>query len=560
MTPAHKPVNFARRAHTGLCRAPPMAQAPTPQRMTRSSSAFIARPAPTRLRERWAWPSATPAPQASTTLARAWPARRASPGWRASTACCAQRAHCLLCPEGSLALSGSQTASTTVTMGQGATFCDACPAGAWQDGSDNTKPCQPCSAWEPGWGIFTYRSGDASPQNSECVRIPLGYKLKDASQAEIVLCDPGTVSFWDTSRANPAEWRIPFGLNDPVTPAQKCIACSDLDYETGTVQFAHTYAPRAGMMSCIPCPAGTIPQDVAGATTTCQECPNGQYCDAYTVAAACTDCGPGKEVGPTTKQDCTLCQPGTYLNATMNGNDVNFCAECPRHQYRPTSGATSCLLCPKGTQTQDTGNIECTACPVGYYNGVPGRACVEAPAGTFVNTTGACYPLPCPKGTWNNEKGQDNCLSCSPGRYSNTLGAKECKTCAGGTFSTGQASTCSDCRPGYAAPAGSTTCSPCKPGRYAPDSKSVTCKLCPRGFQCPTSAIKTKSGCPKGTFSNREGNRLCSPCPINTYSSGGSSTVAVFSCTKCDVGTNTRGLTGQSLCQVIRPQVRGLSL
>ena len=49
--------------------------------------------------------------------------------------------------------------------------------------------------------------------------------------------------------------------------------------------------------------------------------------------------------------------------------------------------------------------------------------------------------------------------------------------------------------------------------------------------------------------------------PVNTYSAGGgtaASPFAVMACIKCQPGTNTRGLTGQSKCQVIRPQVKRL--
>ncbi|PSC75114.1 multiple epidermal growth factor-like domains 6 [Micractinium conductrix] len=478
--------------------------------------------------------------------------------------------NCLLCPEGSVALSGSQTAATTTdgTMAAGATFCDACPAGFWQDRRNNALACKSCARWpdapatplsgptlDTGMGKFTYRSGDASPENNQCLRIPSGYRLRTPDDySEIELCEIGTVSFWNT--AGKTRWP-----HTTIGDEARCMSCSGLETETGDVNlYPHTYAPRAGMMSCIACPAGTVPKDitVSGAprTTSCQECPDGKYRDAYTPTATCTDCGQGKEVGPSAKQDCTLCRPGTFKSTIAV---VNFCTPCAKHQYRPTAGALSCLLCPKGTQTQDVGNIECTPCAVGYYNGVPGTECDPSPTGTYVNTTGAFYPVPCPKGTWNNEQAQDNCNSCPPGKYSNTLGSKDCKTCAGGTFSTGQASACTDCRAGYAAAAGSSSCTPCKPGTYAPDPKSLTCKPCPRGYQCPTSAMRRVSGCPKGTYSNKEGNKLCTPCPVNTYSTGGSTSSPVFSCTKCDVGKNTRGLTGQSICQVIRPQVKRLS-
>ncbi|KAL4447452.1 hypothetical protein ABPG75_004671 [Micractinium tetrahymenae] len=274
------------------------------------------------------------------------------------------------------------------------------------------------------------------------------------------------------------------------------------------------------MTSCVPCPGGTVPTHTAP-TDKCLACPNGQYRDAYTVSATCTDCGPGNEVGPSSKMACTQCRPGTYMTAVRaagSGTSANTCDMCPQHTYRPTYGATSCLPCPCGTNTANTGNTECTACPIGYYNNAA----------------------------------NDNCNPCPPGKYANTLGSKECK-----------ATSCLDCKPGYSAPAGAAACSPCRPGTYAPDAKSATCKLRPKGFHCPTNAMSKQGPCPRGTFSNKEGLKLCAPCPANTYSLDGgtaASTTAVMACVKCAPGTNTRGLVGPSKCQVIRPQVKRLLL
>ncbi|PSC69766.1 pro convertase subtilisin kexin type 5-like [Micractinium conductrix] len=448
--------------------------------------------------------------------------------------------HCLVCPEGSLALLDTQAAIDVVDAGMplGATTCDPCPAGTWQDTSNNALACKSCTDW-PVTGVWTYRNGDAAPENNECRRVPSGFKLKqeDKTAADpavwvlansvIELCPVGQISFWNTA----ATTRIPA---NPLT----CIACSELDATLNlgaTPKYANTYAPRAGMMNCIPAPAGTVPVYDSSARTTSSyaACPNGKFRDAYSVSITCTDCGPGKEVGPSNKQDCIVCRPGYYLDAGMVAQKKNYCTPCPKDQYRSNFGATTCMLCPRGTDTQDNANTDCTNCPIGYYNGVAGTPCDPAPAGTYVNTIGAYYATPCPKGTFNNEPAQDNCNSCPPGKYSSTLGARECKTCAAGTFSKGQSAGCTDCRPGYAAASGSSACVPCKPGTYAPDSKSPECKLCLKGYQCPTSAMKRVGGCPRGTYSNKEGNKLCTPCPQNTYSLGGTSTTSALACIKC---------------------------
>ena len=88
-------------------------------------------------------------------------------------------------------------------------------------------------------------------------------------------------------------------------------------------------------------------------------------------------------------------------------------------------------------------------------------------------------------------------------------------------------------------------------------------RRCP-AYDCstpPPPSSPSPSCSPRGTFSNKEGNKQCTPCPINTYSNGGglvANPTAVMACIKCQPGTNTRGLVGQSKCQVIRPQVKRL--
>ncbi|PSC75222.1 serine threonine [Micractinium conductrix] len=467
--------------------------------------------------------------------------------------------NCVVCAEGSVALNFATFADATATLGAlgdnplvpGATVCDACPAGTFLP--DYKMGCVQCID-------DTYRAGDATPENNVCKPIPAGYRLLNAGdKTAIDLCPKGQVSFYTSANQDNGD-RVPAGK------PEACIACAALADELLTNEWAHTFAPRKGMTQCIPCPGGTIPSNTGSgatyATFSCKACGNGLFRDAYTKSASCAPCGPGKEVGPSSKMACSMCRAGTYMNATRAGKtttEANTCDLCPIHTYRPAMGALSCLPCPRGTQTSNTGNVECTACPIGYHNNQAGTACEAADKGTFVNTTGAYVSTPCPKGTWNNEQAQDNCNPCAPGKYSNTFGSTECKTCAAGTYSAGQATACKDCRPGYFAPAGAAACSPCKPGTYAPVGTSATCKLCPKGYQCPTNAMKAVGSCPKGTFSNKEGNKQCTPCPTNTYSNGGGAApTAVMACIKCAPGTNTRGLVGQSKCQVIRPQVKRL--
>ena len=47
------------------------------------------------------------------------------------------------------------------------------PAGTWQDTSNNALACKSCTDW-PVTGVWTYRNGDAAPENNECRRVPSG--------------------------------------------------------------------------------------------------------------------------------------------------------------------------------------------------------------------------------------------------------------------------------------------------------------------------------------------------------------------------------------------------
>jgi hypothetical protein len=105
-----------------------------------------------------------------------------------------------------------------------------------------------------------------------------GYKLKVKDvHVEIELCPKGTVSFYENGNQGT-------GLRVPFSKQNACIACADLDVELGiedTPAWAHTFAARKGMTQCVPCPGGTIPFTVGGATYQCKACPNGTYRDAY---------------------------------------------------------------------------------------------------------------------------------------------------------------------------------------------------------------------------------------------------------------------------------------
>ena len=59
-----------------------------------------------------------------------------------------------------------------------------------------TTPCKLCST-DPTIGAEgAYRTGDASPSNNKCRKVPAGFKLKAGSESEVELCPAGSVSYW----------------------------------------------------------------------------------------------------------------------------------------------------------------------------------------------------------------------------------------------------------------------------------------------------------------------------------------------------------------------------
>ncbi|KPF41078.1 hypothetical protein [Rhizobium sp. AAP43] len=443
--------------------------------------------------------------------------------------------HCTACTGNTVAPVDAMNSCQTCPLGSIAdgtfTECTPCGPGTYSDGT----ACQPCDDGK-------FRSGDATPENNECKPIPAGYREKlvsgegaAAAKSEIVLCEIGTYSAWSS------------GTRDPATSTE-CATCT-----------LNTYAPRKGMQKCVACKAGTIPDQSASTTDIkgpdrCVACSATSYRAAFMASATCTTCPAGSETGPSNHAACTPCRPG-YVS---DGSAAD-CTPCGAHKFMSMSGQQTCQSCPKGYEgvaDANTATVACTPCAKGYYNNQLATACGAAPVGTYVNTTGATAYTPCPYGTFSAEAGSDTCDACPPGQYTNTLGSKSCKTCPSGTFSSGRASTCQSCKAGYYAAAGSSVCSPCKPGYYSSAPRAGSCLLCPIGKQCPLSATAVPQTCGKGYFSSTEGARLCTPCPVNTYQPGTSPT----QCVRCADGYNTRGLTGQSRCQVVRSRPLRLAM
>ena len=173
------------------------------------------------------------------------------------------------------------------------------PAGTYAKNA--TGPCEPCAK-------FYYRTGDASPSNNVCNRIPAGYKEKaGAARKEIDMCPKGMVSNWLGTN----------GARNPQTETE-CKACT-----------LNTHAPRTGMAVCAACKGGFVPasSQPGGPPDTCVICPSGNFRNAFTASATCEPCSAGNEVG-STRQTCTQCRPGSFMGTAEVTNKQNTCSDC----------------------------------------------------------------------------------------------------------------------------------------------------------------------------------------------------------------------------------------
>ena len=334
-----------------------------------------------------------------------------------------------------------------------------------------------------------------------------GYRAKPASatvlaRSEVDLCPKGQVSFYGLVVGGSADAvRIPVDLDE------QCMSCSELDGALGLTgganppKWAHTFAPRkgklrllppavasscctgrllpvaatqrripgvsptgafgllrAGMTQCIPCPGGTIPKadtDVNGNNirAVCAACPNGQYRDAYIISATCIDCGPGMEVGPSSKMACTMwwvpqllcrCQPAPGLHA--RAGDATCRRRPPACMLPPLAPAPAPAPASAPQLTPPLPASPPCSRP-GYFNdrrlavdqpdaslrAFEVNTCKACPAYFYRATQGALSCLPCPRGTQTANSGNVECTACPIGYYNNEPGTK-CEAAKMGTF------------------------------------------------------------------------------------------------------------------------------
>lgn len=242
-----------------------------------------------------------------------------------------------------------------------------------------------------------YRTGDASPTNNVCYRIPGGYYASefassqpaDTGAYEITACPQGSYANWGSSAAdltwaptNDATQLTPTGTRVPAS-ASVCKVCD-----------ADSYAQLTAATTCATCPVSWLWLRFAAGS-----------CFRRCCAAHACPCRPAEPTPAPSRPDLsslpTLLQAGTEpvaaasadhivksdgttaaATGTAGATDVpnKACQACAAGYYRKdkADGGSSnvCEACTAGSATKvPTGATECEACPAGTYSAALATAC-----------------------------------------------------------------------------------------------------------------------------------------------------------------------------------------
>lgn len=263
--------------------------------------------------------------------------------------------------------------------------------------------------------------------SAQCVACPLGFYCVGGCEAPIA-CVKGTASSVAFASSNTS-----------------CTSCS-----------SGSYAPQAGMLTCLICPAGAA---CADASALFAPCPIGTFASANQVA-------------------CLDCPAGTYNNQTFQSS----CAACPTGYYCP-QGTFTPIACAAKTFSIQNGSVPCEVCPAGY-------ACTSLLAS----------PTPCPTGTYALQ-GNATCTICPRG-YACASTSESPHQCELGLYSADGAVSCRSCPQGFSCPHTTVDPVPCSLGTYSNSLNASSCRSCPAGYGCPDPSI-SPALCQAGTYSSQ---------------------------------------------------------
>ncbi|XP_033646870.1 uncharacterized protein LOC117306372 isoform X1 [Asterias rubens] len=361
----------------------------------------------------------------------------------------------------------------------GAAECLDCPAGSYCTQGDRPDPC-PAGYYCPmGTGFDTrpcpegtYGASESLRTESECSACTGGSYCDTPGMDSVTAdCDPG---FFCLSGV---DVRTPNGIDN-------------LGF--GGICQAGYKCPQ-GSAAEIPCYAGSYAGQAQ--MDDCDICPEGKYCENITVVPS--DCPAGHYCPDGTEfSDQYPCQPGTYNNATGQGN------------------VTSCKYCPPGWFCESAGLVEPSGqCDPGFYcNGGSDEKrpfdegeLVSLPTSGYLFPNDTCHPtFDCVCPAFDMSTGG----LCGPGYYC-PIGSPAAQNCRGGMY-------CET--PGLEEPTGN-----CSAGFYCNHTSTVPDQyICPAGHYCEVgTAVPTP--CPEGMFSRTEMNtglNNCENCTAGSYCEG----------------------------------------
>ncbi len=115
---------------------------------------------------------------------------------------------------------------------------------------------------------------------------------------------------------------------------------------------------------CEACPFGTaFPGTCAASVGLCVACKDGEKTNSDGTCSKC-EAGYYSQVSPDNPnvKICVPCPAGTSTNGVAGGTSPDVCKPCAQDTYAPNQGMAKCLDCDKQTYANGTGNTSCTAC------------------------------------------------------------------------------------------------------------------------------------------------------------------------------------------------------
>jgi hypothetical protein len=285
-----------------------------------------------------------------------------------------------------------------------------------------------------------------------------------------------------------------------------------------------------------------------------QSCPAGKT----DVGGICVDCVEGTYKLVSGTAACTLCQAGKF--STERGLSTT-CENCPAGQYS-AAGALVCTYCDAGKFQSTLGSSVCINCAAGRNSLAGASACALRTPTIFSCREATCSRWgSCDCGNACGATGQNTpCYLCPDGKYSN--GNDVCYTCSVNSWNTqglidGSGwHSCNQCRPGWGAPSWHLSCAVCNVGEYSegqPDNDwsgssgptKTRCYNCPAGSSTTATASPSRTSCVCNQGYTGPNGGPCNMCASGKYKE----VSGIVACTQCPLlSTSPKGSTSITSC------------